>query len=73
MDPAYALPRNGIKAEPTPMEILDLLPQNLADLCTRFFNLYEPVLHLTRILAWPGSPPDREGFSSERDGHIFLA
>ena len=39
MDPAYALPRNGIKAEPTPMEILDLLSQNLADLCTRFFNL----------------------------------
>jgi len=47
MGPAYALPRNGIEAEATPMEVLDLLPQDLADLCVRSFDLYERVLRLT--------------------------
>jgi len=51
MGPAYALPRNGIEAEATPMEVLDLLPQDLADLCVRSFDLYERVLRLTRLPA----------------------
>mgnify|MGYP005854162581 CR=1 FL=1 len=51
MGPAYALPRDGIEAEATPMEVLDLLPQDLADLCARSFDLYERVLRLTRISA----------------------
>jgi hypothetical protein len=49
MGPAYALPRDGIEAEATPMEVLDLLPQDLADLCARSFELYERVLRLTRL------------------------
>jgi hypothetical protein len=49
MGPAYALPRDGIEAEATPMEVLDLLPQDLADLCVRSFDLYERVLRLTRV------------------------
>lgn len=49
MGPAYALPRDGIEAEETPMEVLDLLPQDLADLCVRSFELYERVLRLTRV------------------------
>jgi hypothetical protein len=49
MGPAYALPRDGIEAEATPMEVLDLLPQDLADLCARSFDLYERVLRLTRL------------------------
>jgi hypothetical protein len=49
MGPAYALPRDGVEAEATPMEVLDLLPQDLADLCARSFDLYERVLRLTRL------------------------
>jgi hypothetical protein len=49
MGPAYALPRDGIEAEATPMEVLDLLPQDLADLCVRSFGLYERVLRLSRV------------------------
>lgn len=49
MGSAYALPRDGIEAEATPMEVLDLMPQDLADLCVRSFELYERVLRLTRI------------------------
>jgi len=49
MGPAYALPCDGIEAEATPMEVLDLLPRDLAHLCLRSFELYERVLRLARV------------------------